>query len=92
MVAERTLARTGPKTDAGLARCRVARLVHGYYSLQARALRQANRELRRVQVAAHEAVRLGREDAQELMAAVGPKVLALATVVGGDDTDGIAHA
>ncbi len=84
MVSSSPRSRTGPKTPAGLARCRTSRLTHGYWSARAYEWRRAWRKFRRAQVAVDEALRAGADDADNLVAAIGPKILALAGVLGVD--------
>lgn len=77
MVSIPTLPRTGPKTSAGLARCRTVRLSHGYYSARSLALRRASRALLRAQRAAVEAVRSGDPDALSRLSDVRRHVVAM---------------
>lgn len=73
--------RRGPKTEAGLQRCRTARLTHGYRTVEAYALRRAFRELRRAQVAALAAVLAGAPDTEARLGTVIQRLLDLAEVM-----------
>ena len=86
MVSIRTPNRTGPKTAAGLQRCRTVRLSHGKRTREAYALRRAYRDLRRAQAAAWIALRQDAPDVENKLAIVTECILNFIGVVDGGTT------